>query len=202
MGKKSRSKDSRGDKALEFHISSGIDVGLVKNKCGRKFSEEAIENILCKYKDYSDCYGCYIYSVKAGKGFTPIYVGSATRQTLGEEAFTSDKRLKCLQYMSEYGKGSLHITFVVPKDKIDSSMGTRRGRYPTKTIECLEKVLIAVAYRKNKHLMNKQNRCLSNFFINGALNSDAGRPREEVVKFKDMMGLRDKSIVVVKQNNR
>ena len=198
MAKRSRSTDIRCEKALEFHVSPGIAIKLKKNKFGRIFSDEAIKSILVQYKEYTDCYGCYIYSIKAGKGFTPIYVGSTTKQSLGKEAFTDDKFIKCLIQMNYYKKGTLHITFIVPKDKVDDDTSTRRGRCPKKTIECLEKVLIAVAYRKNKYLMNKQNRCLADFFINGALNSDAGGPKKEVTKFKNMMGLRGKSIVVVK----
>ena len=138
--------------------------------------------------------------MKAGKGFTPIYVGSATERSLGIEAFSDDKIKKFLNHMTDYEKGTLYITFIVPKDKVNDGMCTRRGPSPKKTIKCLEKVLIAVAYRKNKNLLNKQNRCLASFFINGALNSNVGRPTMTVSSFKDMMGFRDKSIVVIKDH--
>lgn len=200
MAKKSRRKDIRRKNALEFRVSQGINVGLVKSKCGRRFSEEAVGSILSKCRDYTDCYGCYIYSVRAGKGYTPIYVGSATKRSLGVEAFAGDKRLKCLQHMANYGKGTLHITFVVPKDKVDENSCTRRGRCPENIIKSLEKVLIAVAYRKNESLINKQNRCLADFYIKGALNSDGGFLSKAVFDFKDMMGMWDKEIVVIKTN--
>lgn len=197
MAQKSRSKDIRCDNAVEFIVSHGITVELVKGVSGRTFSMESVKRILMRHKKYAECYGCYIYSIKAGRGFTPIYVGSATRQSLGKEAFNSDKLVKCMNHLTGYKKGSLQITFIVPKDKVDNSMSTRRGRRPSKIIECMEKALTAVAYRKNKSLENKHNRCVSGFFINGALNSNAGRPRKEVVAFKDMIGLSDKALVVI-----
>lgn len=197
MANKSRSKDIRVDKALEFSVSKGIHVEFEMCACGRKFSPESVNGILAKYKKFTDNFGCYIYAIKAGKGFTPIYIGSATKQSLGKESFDGDKLLKCLQHMASYLKGSLQITFIVPKDKIADDARTRRGRCPAKTIWKLEKVLTAVAYRKNNNLVNKHNHCLAEFFINGAMNSDAGRPRKDVVAFKEMMGLCDKFLVVV-----
>ncbi len=197
MTRKAQSCDLRVDNALEFHVSRMIAVALIKGPGGRKYTEKSIATVKNRRKIYTDCYGCYIYSVKAGRGFTPIYVGSATEQSLGEEAFTSDKLLKCLQYLAEYKKGSLYITFVAPKNKVDPTAITHRGPCPTKRIQKLEKVLTAVAYRKNRKLINKRNRGLQEFFINGALNSNAGQPRNEVADFKKMIGLLDNIIILV-----
>ena len=197
MTKKTQIGDVLLGNALKFHVSQMIKVDLVNCPGGRKFSDDAIRDLIKRHKAFTKCYGCYAYSVRAGKGYTPIYVGSATRQSLGVEAFNSANQLKCLQYMADYKKGSLHITFIAPKDKIDPDTETRRGCCPEKIIQKLEKVLIAVAFRKNRNLINKQNLGMLPFVINGALNSDAGRPRKEVADFKNMLGLRDKSIVVV-----
>ena len=200
MIKRTGSKEVRSDKALEFRVSELIDVKLIKAKCGRIPSDEAIRKICSKHKRFTECYGCYVYSVKASKGYTPIYVGSATKQTLGEEAFGPEKRLKILEQMAYYQKGTLKVSFIVPADKIDSNLPTRRGKCPKNLILKMEKVLTAIAYRKNARLINKKNRALQGFFINGALNSDAGRPSGEVREFKKMIGLRDKSMVVLFEN--
>lgn len=197
MAKRPTNNRTRHNNALEFHVSQGIVVELNGDVCGRVFAPDVVKDILRKYKQYTDSYGCYIYSIKAGRGFSPIYVGSATRQCLGKEAFDSDKFLKCLQHIAGYKKCSLQITFVVPRDKIDTNVDTRRGRCPRKTIGKLEKVLTAIAFRKNQNLINKQNLCLADFFINGVLNSDSGRPRKEVSAFKSMMGLQGKTVLIV-----
>lgn len=43
-----------------------------------------------------------------------------------------------------------------------------------------------------------RNRCLANFNINGALNSDVGNPLNAEFDLKDAMGMRDKEIEVIK----
>ena len=197
MLKRSKIKDVRHEKALEFLVSRAIVVELEMGACGRCFNKNSVKEILNRHSKYTNLYGCYVYSIKAGKGFTPIYVGSTTKKTLGEEAFDGDKLLKCLQHLTNYKKGSLQVTFIVPKDKIDQTVKTRRGRCPKKIIEKLEKVLTAVAYRKNKNLINIQNRCISEFYIRGALNSENGRPKKDVAVFKRMIGLHDKLPVVI-----
>lgn len=197
MKKRPTNKEIRQSNALEFHVSESINVKMEPRINGRVFAQDAVQSILKKYKKYADCYGCYVYSVKAGKGFTPIYVGSATRQPLGKEAFGSDKFLKCLQHIASYKNCSLQISFVVPRNKVDSDMDTHRGRCPRKKILKMEKILTAIAFRKNNNLINKQNLCFSDLFINGVLNSDAGRPRKEVSAFKKLMGLNDKTVFVL-----
>ena len=197
MLKRSKIKDVRHEKALEFLVSRAIVVELEMGTSGRCFNKNSVKEILSRHSRYTNLYGCYVYSIKAGRGFTPIYVGSTTKRTLGEEAFDSDKLLKCLQHITSYKKGSLQVSFIIPKDKFDRNVKTRRGRCPKKIIEKLEKVLTAVAYRKNKNLINIQNRCMAEFFIRGALNSEEGRPKKEVAVFKQMIGLRDKLSVVI-----
>lgn len=200
MAGRATNSDILHTNALGFRVSRKFTIGLDKGPGGKGFSgfsDDAIQEIKTRHKSYTSCYGCYVFSVKVGRGVAPIYVGSATRQTLGKEAFNDRNLRKCERYIRQYKRPVAYITFIAPNDKVDSGAKTRRGNCPKKTIQKLEKVLTAVAFRRNRTLINTQNRGLQDFFIHGALNCNPGRPRAEVADFKDMLGLQDKSIVVV-----
>lgn len=199
MNNRSKTSDIVRKNALAFRVSRKIKIDHSSGPGGRTVSDELIRNIVKRYATFTMCYGCYVYFVRAGKGSIPIYVGSTTERTLGSEAFThTNLHHHCLQYLARYKKATLFITFIVPKDKADQNAKTRRGKCPKKTILKLEKVLTALAFRKNRNLLNKQNRGLQEFFIPGAINTNAGRPTTAVAEFKDMMGFGNKSVVVVK----
>ena len=194
MSEYSGNKDILKQNPLAFHVSKLIDMKLIKGKCGRKQDEKRIKTIIKQYSSFTDDYGCYVYSVKAGKGYTPVYVGSAVEQTLGEEAFSADKGLKYLEQMVDYAKGTLMVSFVVPEK--------RRGRTPKRAIQQLEKYLTVVAYRKNRNLINVKNLGRVGWYIAGAVHAKPGAPRNEVKEFKKMMGLTHKAILIVENSMR
>lgn len=91
--------------------------------------------------------GCYVFAIKAGKGYTPYYVGQACKLLLPREAMNPTNREKYNRACE--GKG-MPTLFFIPKL-------TPQGRYRTKggssrTIDFLERWLVAKALKKNPNL--------------------------------------------------
>ena len=91
--------------------------------------------------------GCYLFAFKAGKGYTPIYVGKATK-SFEQECFephkTSDHYNRAL---ADRYKGTPVMFFLAAEE--------RRGRTNKKSIDDLETELIRWARDKNSKLSNK-----------------------------------------------
>jgi hypothetical protein len=69
--------------------------------------------------------GCYIFSIRAGKGILPWYVGLAERQSFRKECFTSHKLIH-YNYAIAKRKGTPLLTLVAkytPKGKIVNPTG-------------------------------------------------------------------------------
>ena len=58
--------------------------------------------------------GCYVFAMRSGKGFTPWYVGKATK-TMRQECMTQDKLAKFARVFAAGIQGSPVMFFVVPE---------------------------------------------------------------------------------------
>jgi hypothetical protein len=116
--------------------------------------------------------GCYVFALKAGRGYTPYYVGQACKTSILREALNPSNREKYNKVCSE-GKGS-PVIFFLPKL-------TPKGRYRKKgrrsaAIDFLERWLIAAAIEKNPGLINnKLTRFLRNIHVVGVFNAGKGK---------------------------
>ncbi len=68
----------------------------------------------------SDACGCYVFAIRAGKGYTPYYVGQACKRAMLDEALNPSNREKYNEVCSE-GKG-MPVMFLLP-------MQTPGGRF-------------------------------------------------------------------------
>jgi hypothetical protein len=119
--------------------------------------------------------GCYVFAIHTPKGYTPYYVGQASKQSIVGEALNPSNREKYNKACSE-SKGSPTI-FLLPKL-------TPKGRYKKKgrvsaTIDFLEGWLIAAALQKNRELINtKETRFLREISVAGIFNPKKGKPQK------------------------
>ncbi len=117
--------------------------------------------------------GCYVFAIHTPKGYTPYYVGQASKSSIAGEALNPLNREKYNKACSE-SKGSPTI-FLLPKL-------TPKGRYKKKgrastTIDFLERWLIAAALEKNPDLINtKETRFLRKISVVGIFNAKKGKP--------------------------
>jgi len=130
--------------------------------------------------------GCYVFAIHTPKGYTPYYVGQASKRSIAAEALNASNREKYDKACSE-SKGSPSI-FLLPKL-------TPNGRYKKKgrvsaTIDFLERWLIAAALDKNQGLINtKETRFLRKISVTGIFNAKKGKPTKASQQLKKTLGM-------------
>lgn len=60
--------------------------------------------------------GCYVFAIRAGRGFTPIYVGKATK-SFKQECLNSANKHKFADGLADYKKGTPVLYFVRHRHK-------------------------------------------------------------------------------------
>jgi hypothetical protein len=116
--------------------------------------------------------GCYVFAIRAGKGWKPYYVGQACKLTIPDEALNASNINKYNQVCSE-GKGT-PVIFALP-------IQTPGGKFKKKgtggrSIDFLERWLIAQAILRNPDLINnKETMFLRQIQVVGIFNAGQGR---------------------------
>jgi len=102
--------------------------------------------------------GCYVFALRNGQGYRPLYVGMTTR-SFEVECFT-DRNLRRLERFLEKRRGTLLLFLVAYR--------RTRGRLNQRSIEDLEKYLIRLAKKRNPDLLNlKSHEDPTTFVIDG-----------------------------------
>ncbi|MEF3083063.1 hypothetical protein V3391_12690 [Luteimonas sp. SMYT11W] len=138
-------------------------------------------------EDASSGVGCYVFSIRAGKGILPWYVGLAEKQSLRKECFTPHK-INHYNNAIAARKGTPLLT-VIPKytPKWSLSSPNPSGH---RDIQQLEVMLIGNCLTRNKSLLNlRDTKLLREMVVPGLLNSPKGKPANEVQEFKELLGL-------------
>jgi len=158
------------DVAGPFHLSRHGNKKIV-TKHSLKELKSAVEEW---ESGLSNACGCYVFAVRAGKGFTPYYVGQACKRPITDEALNPSNREKYNEVLG-YGRGSPVIFFLpmrTPKGKFRKK--SQAGRIPAMTF--LERWLIATVITKNPDMINnKETRFLRGIRVIGLLNSERGK---------------------------
>ena len=135
--------------------------------------------------DGANAPGLYIFSLKAGRGFTPWYVGKAAQQSLRDEITTSDKILKFNGVVRD-NIGTPFLTLIPRRTKEKESL-SKIGRHTD--IDDVETLLIQKCLLKNPSLLNiKKTSIYKNIVIGGMLNSRQGKPSSAICDFKSVIG--------------
>ena len=125
--------------------------------------------------------GIYVFATRAGRGFTPWYVGR-TAKGFEREVFTSHKVVKYQQLFADQVTGTPVLFFVAKPG--------RPNVVPAPVLREAEKELIAIAYRCNPMLVNKQHAKPRAWSIRGVIGGGAGRPSSNASAFGKMLGIR------------
>jgi hypothetical protein len=130
--------------------------------------------------------GCYIFSIRAGKGALPWYVGRAERQSLRKECFTSHKLVHYNNAIAAR-KGTPLLTLVAkytPKGKIVNPTGNEH-----RDIQFLETMLISNCLSRNACLYNaRDTKMLREMVVPGLLNTPTGKSVSSVLTFRTLVG--------------
>lgn len=134
----------------------------------------------------SGAIGCYIFSIRAGKGCLPWYVGLAEKQSFRKECFTSHKLVHYNNAIAKR-KGTPLLTLIVkytPSGKIIN---------PTGNVHCdvqyLETMLIANCLGRNADLYNvRDTKLLREMVVPGLLDNPQGKASASVSDFMSLIG--------------
>ncbi|MEI6320070.1 MAG: hypothetical protein WCS09_16250 [Pseudomonadota bacterium] len=131
--------------------------------------------------------GCYIFSIKAGPGELPWYVGMAGKQSFRKECFTPHK-IQHYNNAIAARRGSPRLTLLAkytPGLKFVKPTSARQ-----RDVEELETLLIANALSRNPDLLNvRDTKLLREMVVPGLLNTPPGQPNAAVKRFKSLLGL-------------
>ena len=114
--------------------------------------------------------GCYIFALRASRGFTPWYVGKATK-SFKREALGAYQLNHYNDVLFDGRKGNPVMFVVAP---------------PANTIETF---LIQAAYAENPKIRNRQQTKIPEWTIKGVVRPKSGKPTKLEQSFKKMMGI-------------
>lgn len=138
-------------------------------------------------EDASSGVGCYVFSIRAGKGFLPWYVGLAEKQSFRKECFTPHK-INHYNNAIAARKGTPLLT-LIPKYTPAGALSFPNPK-GHKDIQQLEIMLLGNCLTRNKSLLNlRDTKLLREMVVPGLLNSPTGKPANEVQQFKTLLGL-------------
>ncbi|MGD0347044.1 MAG: hypothetical protein ABSA85_09820 [Terracidiphilus sp.] len=125
-----------------------------------------------KYPSLSNAVGCYIFALKAAKGFRPWYVGKTDKQSFAHETWT-DRNLRLYERVTREHKG-LPMLFLIakltPRDRFQKPTKRKRSGAITE----LEKMLIASCLQRNSSLLNKRSTKYLEMQVPGFVNDTPG----------------------------
>lgn len=166
--------------STQFKVYGPFDVPL---KNGKAYDYIRIDcpEFWRMYPTHKKRKGCYVFAIRASRGFRPCYVGK-TKRSFHKEVFTSHKIAQhYTPTLANTRKGTPVMFFVVAP--------SGQGRPNQKMISDLERFLIQVGVAKNQKLSNIQNRQEAQWGIKGVIRGGGGNTTDDEKKFKTMMAI-------------
>jgi hypothetical protein len=124
--------------------------------------------------------GCYIFALRAGKGYCPWYVGKSTK-SFKTECMEAPKLQHYNAVLSKGGWGTPVMFFAAPKGQ--------KNKVPKNICDEMEGFLIQSALYENPELRNVQKAKVPEWGIDGVIRGGQGQPTKSEVGFRKMMGL-------------
>ncbi|MGA9794209.1 MAG: hypothetical protein WBQ17_01615 [Rhizomicrobium sp.] len=166
-----------------FDVKGPFRVPTIKLKTGVSVIDEEKNTIrqFWESTDLRDRRGCYVFVIKAAKGYTPIYVGRATTSRFDTEVLNARNVKNGNLTMAARYRGALYV-FLLPARKA-------RGKVNGNHIAQVEEYLIGHAARKNKDLINVRLLPSNPWSVAGLVNAGQGQPPLAVQELKRALGI-------------
>lgn len=161
-----------------FTIHGPIEVPVYQGKAGRTITKDEVEAFWKSNSSHAHQRGCYVFGIRAGKGFTPGYVGKATK-SFKQELFANDKLAKYQRFLIDYVKGTPTLFLLV--------YSVKKGKPNTKHVTDLEKFLIQLGMSANPEILNIKGTQTEEWGVQGMLRAGKGKPSTSAKRFKKMM---------------
>jgi len=135
----------------------------------------------------SSSIGIYIFSIRAGRGILPWYVGKAEKCGFIGECFQPHK-ITHFDNCIASRKGTPLLT-LIPKFTNNDRFTKPNGKIHH-DISSLEKMLIGSCLQKNKELVNaRDTKLFKEMIVHGYLNTPQGGISKSVKEFKKIIGV-------------
>lgn len=162
-----------------FNIEGPFDVPLQPNVPSKMVAED-LSSFWTHCPSLKTKVGGYVFAVRAGKGYTPLYVGKTTN-CFEKECFT-DHKLKHYNYgIAPYLKGTPVMFFV--------TYPTKKGKVNASDIADLEDFLIQVGRTINPDLRNIKGVKQPTWGIKGVIRGGKGKANGSEDAFRRVFGL-------------
>lgn len=132
--------------------------------------------------------GCYIFSIRAGKGILPWYVGLAEKQSFRNECFRDHKLVHYNNVLADRKKGTPLLTLIAKYNAKDYLVKPTGNTH--RDIRFLEKILIANCLSRNASLFNiRDTKLIKEMVVYGLLNTPQGKTAQSISDFKNLIGI-------------
>lgn len=166
--------------ATTFSVVGPRNVPVYQGRAGRTITDD---NVHAFWKDNTDLAtrrGCYVFGIRAGKGWTLAYVGKATK-SFKQEVFQHHKLTRYQQFLADYRKGTPILFFVIAPVKQGAPNSVHIGE--------LEEFLIQTGLAANPELLNIKGTKAEEWGIGGVLRGGKGNQSKSARDFKKIMKL-------------
>jgi len=160
---------------MYFDVAGPFDLTRhgSKNLITDQSFKDLVAELNAREDGLADAVGCYVFALRAGRGYKPWYVGQACKCPIVREALNTSNREKYNKIISEQ-KGTPTLFFVcmyTPNGKLRKP-STAGGLAP---LDFLERWFIATCIYKNSDLINnKETWFLRNIHVVGVFNARQG----------------------------
>src|SRR5258708_8754831 len=149
-------------------------------KGGRSITDGNVDEFWEAHKKYESSRGCYVFAIRAGKGFRPGYVGKATKG-FKKEVFEYHKLSRYQQFLVDYARGTPVLFFLVAPVK--------KGKPNNSQIGEIEKYLINLGITANPDLLNEKGTKPPDWGIQGVVRGGKGKVSAVTKDFRKMLGI-------------
>lgn len=164
----------------EFEVSESFLVPMRKASSGARLIDTAAVKELAAIEPLLLAKGVYVFSVRAGRGCKPWYVGKSEKMDFLREAF-NPRNVNNLNNLMNDRKGTLEVTFV--------TQVASRGKPNLSQIGEIELTLIGQASERNHELLNVQGALGRKWTIRGIYGAGRGRTSATQLAFIDLLGI-------------
>lgn len=170
--------------ATDLVLYGPIEIPFVKSSDGKgkrinREHKTAFLKLLAE-TGVSKKHGCYVFALRASKGYCPWYIGKATA-SMQQECMHYEKLDKYNSVLFEARKGTPVMFFVCPKDSL--------AKVPAGICDDIETFLIQSAIHENPDISNVQKTAVPEWSIKGVVRSGKGKRTALESSFRKMMGI-------------
>jgi hypothetical protein len=165
----------------DYVVRGPLEVPYYQGNGGRTITDSNIEKFWQINQKYQKRRGCYVFGIRAGKGFAPGYVGKATK-SLKQEVFSPHKLSRYQQFLADYAKATPILFFVLAP--------VQKGKPNSSQIGEIEKYLISLAVTANPDLLNQKETKPLDWGIKGVVRGGKGKTSGGTRDFRQMLGIK------------